>query len=302
MKPSALLLLLLTAVIFPQAPRAAEAEAPKAVEVITTKLADGVYMLYAGASNNIVSVGDDGVFMVDSGFPEQTPALKQAIAKLSDRPIKYVVTTHWHPDHNGGNETFNREGTVTVAHENVRTRLSHDNHVSLIDKTFPALPDSALPVMTYNDKLTFHFNGGDIDVIFMKDAHTDGDSVVHFRRANVIHAGGVFYNYRYPYVDAEAGGTVDGNIEAVRRVLALADGNTKIIPGHGEIGMKKDLVDYLRMFVATRDRMRKFIKEGQDVDSIIAARPNADFDEVYGTHTIKPDGYIRHLYSLLGGK
>jgi len=271
----------------------------KKVEIKTTALGNGIYML-AGMGGNIgVSVGEDGVFMIDDQFAPLTPKIKEAILKLSDKPVRFMINTHWHYDHTGGNENLGNDGVVIVAHNNVRERMSKDGFIKAFNKKIPASPKVALPVITFNDTVNFHLNNLDINVIHQSNAHTDGDSIVLFKSANVIHMGDTFFNGLYPFIDGSSKGSVDGMIKTADYVLSISNDKTKIIPGHGPLGDKKSLIAFRSMLITVRDRMKKLMNEGKSLDEIIALKPNADLDKAWGEAFLNPEMFIKVLYSAM---
>ena len=187
---------------------------------------------------------------------------------------------------------------MIVAHENVRKRMSKDNFIKAFNKKVPASPDVALPMVTFNDEITFHLNKQEIQIVHHKNAHTDGDSIVFFKTANVIHMGDNFFNGLYPFIDASSGGSVSGMIKAVEEALKLANDKTKIIPGHGSLGDKKALTAYRDMLVAVREKLQKLIKEGKTLEEIIALKPNAELDKTWGKGFLNPDAFLNILYSV----
>lgn len=270
------------------------------VEINTLKLGHGLYMLSSGMAGNIgIFVGDDGVFMVDDELVNVTEKVKAAIAKITNKPVKFMINTHWHYDHVGGNEQFANDNAVIVAHENVRKRMSKEGFIAAFNKKVPASPKVALPVITFNHSIQFHFNNMDINVEHIKKAHTDGDSIVIFKAANVIHMGDTFFNKMYPFIDASSEGSINGMIKAADYVLSIADDNTKIIPGHGPIADKKSLTEYRHMLVSVKQRMQKLMDEGKSMEQIIAAKPNADFDEKWGKGFLNPEAFLTILNSAM---
>jgi cyclase len=203
-------------------PAAAQQDFSK-VEVKAEKVADGLWMLTGAGGNIGVSAGPDGVFLVDDQYAPLTDKIKAAVATVSDKPVRFVLNTHWHGDHVGGNENLGKDGAVLVAHENVRKRMSKEQFIKLFNRTVPASPAAALPLVTFAESLSFHLNGEDVDAIHVPPAHTDGDVIVFFRKVNVIHAGDTLFNGMYPVVDLSSGGSVDGMIGAADRILAVAD-------------------------------------------------------------------------------
>ncbi len=269
------------------------------VEINTQKVADGIYMLTGAGGNIGVSAGEDGVLMIDDQFAPLTGKILKAISNISERPIKFLLNTHWHFDHTGGNENLGKKGILIVAHDNVRKRMSVDTEIRALKTVVPASPKAALPVITFNDNVTFHFNGEEIKVMHFKRSHTDGDSVIHFKKANVIHTGDIWFHGAYPFIDVSTDGSVDGLIKSVEAITAMADDETKIIPGHGPLGDKKALKGYLEMLKTVRERMQKLIAEGKSLAQIIKLKPNADYDDEMGKGFVKPELFIRILHSSL---
>jgi glyoxylase-like metal-dependent hydrolase (beta-lactamase superfamily II) len=282
-------------------PAAAQQDFSK-VEVKAQKLAEGVWMLTGAGGNIGVSAGPDGVFLVDDQYAELTDRIKAAVAAISDKPIRFVLNTHWHGDHVGGNENLGKAGAVLVAQENVRKRMSVEQFNKLFNRTSPASPAAALPLVTFAESVSFHLNGEDIDAIHVPPAHTDGDVIVFFRKANVIHAGDTLFNGMYPFVDLSSGGSVDGMIGAADRILAAADASTKIIPGHGPLATKADVKAYRDMLAASRDTVRPLVMAGKTLDEVKAAKPTAALDGKWGNGAVKPDVWTTVLYYAYGGK
>ena len=235
------------------------------VTITTTKLSDNVYMLVGAGGNIGVSVGDDGVFVIDDQFAPLTTKIEAAIRTLSDKQIQFLVNTHYHGDHTGGNENMKKLGTTIIAHDNVRKRLE--------DK-----PKDALPVITFNDELSLHINGEKISVFHVEHAHTDGDALLYFTKSNVLHTGDVYFNKRYPYIDLNSGGSVNGYIEAVKKGLSAINDDTKIIPGHGELSTKAEYQFFLEMLETLKDNVLSEIKKGKTEDEVAA---NSEITKVY---------------------
>jgi cyclase len=273
--------------------------AEDAVPIETIPVADGIYMLTGHGGNIAVSTGKNGTVVIDDQYAVQAEVIRQAITDLSADPVKFLINTHWHSDHTGGNERMGSAGAIIVAHENVRRRLSTDQMIEFFHAARPASPDIALPVVSFSRDVTFHFNGDEIHVFHVSNAHTDGDAVVHFRHANVIHTGDVFFNALYPFIDTGSGGSIGGMIAAVERILEIANGETRIIPGHGALSDKRGLVDYREMLRLTRRAIAQLIIGGNSVEQTVLARPTAAFDAIWGNGFLKPDVFVRMVYDSI---
>jgi len=266
------------------------------VEIGTEKVADGIYMLTGFGGNIGVSVGADGVAIVDDQFAPLVPKIQAAIAKLSPTPVQFVINTHWHPDHTGGNEPFGAAGAVIVAHDNVYGRMSVEQVSGLSGRVTPASPRAALPVVTFPQAMRLRWNDEQIDVWHVDNAHTDGDAIVRFQKANVVHLGDLYFQSFYPFIDTSSGGSVDGLVRALDSVLPTLDANTRIIPGHGAVTGKAGLEEYRTMIVTIRDRIAKLIAEGKSQDEVLAAAPSREFDARWGAGFIKPNDFVARLY------
>ena len=284
--------------LFAAATAQAQLQAPD-VTIRSEAVAEGVHVLFGNGGNIGLSVGPDGVFMIDDQYAPLTPKIQAAVAELSDQPVRFVLNTHWHGDHTGGNENFGNAGAVIVAHDNVRARMSVPQMLEFFKRAVPASPPAALPVVTFNDSVSFHLNGDDIRAMHMVRAHTDTDVIVHFRNADVIHAGDIFFNGSYPFIDVDSGGSIAGVIAAVERMLELAGDGTRIIPGHGPVASRADLDAYRSMLVETSGRIRALRAAGKTVDEVVAEQPNADYDAKLSSGFINGERYIRMLYRAM---
>ncbi len=266
------------------------------ISIKSIRITDSVYMLTGRGGNIGLSVGEDGVFLIDDQFAPLTDKILAAVAELTDDPIQFVVNTHWHPDHTGGNENLGEAGAIIVAHENVRKRMSTEQFIAAFNNRSPPSPAEALPVITFTDSITFHYNGDELRVAHMEPAHTDGDSVIFFRKANVVHMGDTYFNGMYPFIDVGSGGSIDGMIKAARRVLGQVNDRTKIIPGHGALSDAGGLLAYVEMLETVRGRVQKLVDEGKSREDVVAARPTRDFDAQWGGGFLEPDKWVGIVY------
>jgi len=269
------------------------------VEIKSETVVDGVFMLTGAGGNIGVSVGDDGVFIIDDQFAPLTDKILAKISELSDQPVRFVINTHWHGDHSGGNENLAKGGTIVVAHDNVYKRMSTDQFMAFFNNKVPASPRDALPVVTFNDRSTLRLNGDHVHAIHVAHAHTDGDAIVHFEKANVIHMGDTFFHGLYPFIDVDSGGGINGVIAAADKGLSLADENTKIIPGHGPLTDRAGLMGYRDMLVEIRDNVKALKDAGKSLEEAIAATPGKKYDEKLGGAFIKPDALVTFMYRSL---
>jgi glyoxylase-like metal-dependent hydrolase (beta-lactamase superfamily II) len=258
-------------------------------QIETVKIADGVFVLMGGPAqgNTLVSAGSDGIFLVDTMYAPMHDKIMAALAKISDKPIRYVVNTHVHGDHTAGNEAMAKLGAVIISHDNMLKRM-------------PAQPAAGLPVLTYSDSLTLHFNGEEIYIYHPAPAHTDGDSIIYFRHANVMQVGDVPASLRYNNIGVNEGGSVDGMIVAGEQVMKIANENTKIIPGHlGPVIGFQEIQQQLVMFRAVRDRVLSAIRAGKTMEEVVASKPTADFDQSRMGGAITNDRFVRLVYTDL---
>jgi len=230
------------------------------VEIKVTKVAGSVYMLEGAGGNIGVSVGEDGVVIVDDQFAPLAPKIKAALKGITDKPLKFVLNTHFHGDHTGGNAQFGTEATI-IAHENVRKRLMEGGKVA--GNQVEAAPKEALPVITFNDRASVHLNGEDIRAIHFPNGHTDGDSVIFFTQSKVVHMGDDFVTYGFPFVDTASGGSVSGMIAGVEKVLTMVPPDVKVIPGHGPLCTTDDVRKFITMLKDTRALVAKALAEGK---------------------------------------
>jgi glyoxylase-like metal-dependent hydrolase (beta-lactamase superfamily II) len=262
------------------------------VEIKVSKVAGNVYMLEGAGGNIGVSVGTDGILIVDDQFAPLADKIRAALKTLGEGKLKFVLNTHWHGDHTGGNARFGPEAPI-IAHTNVRKRLEADQKV--MGEAVKASPKEALPVITFDDALTVHFNGEEIRVIHFPHGHTDGDSVIFFTASNVVHMGDDFFAGRFPFVDLDSGGSVEGVTANVGEIIKKLPANVKIIPGHGPISNLDDLRLYHRMLTETTAIVRRKMAAGKTLDQIKADGLPAEWQS-WGTGFIKTDAWIQTIY------
>lgn len=269
------------------------------VEIQATPIREGLYLLTGRGGNIVTSVGADGIFLVDDQYAPLTEKIQAALRKLTEQPVRFVVNTHWHGDHTGGNENLGRAGAVIVAHDNVRKRMSSEQFITAFGSKVPAAPAKALPVVTFADGLSLHLNGDTMRVIHVEHAHTDGDALVRFEGANVLHMGDAYFNGLYPFIDLGSGGGIHGMIAAVERGLALADENTVVVPGHGPLSGRAELGAYGQMLKLFRDRIARMKRDGRSREEVVAAKPTAEYDAKWGGAFIKPEQLVGFIYDSL---
>jgi glyoxylase-like metal-dependent hydrolase (beta-lactamase superfamily II) len=271
------------------------------VEIKTTNLGDGLYMLEGQGGNITVAVAKDGIIMVDGQFAPHD-RIKAAITAISNQPVKTLINTHYHGDHTGGNEPFGKDGVTVVSQINVKNRLAAGTTNGLTGVKTPPAPQGALPSKTYTNVSKIHLSGRVADLKHIANAHTDGDTYVWFKTANVLSTGDTFTNGRYPNIDFANGGNIKGMIAAADAYLRLTNAKTKIVPGHGPLADKAVLAEYRTMLVTARDRMAKLVKEGKSEDDVVAAKPFADLDAKWAPTELASKNFIRVVYHSLAGK
>ena len=263
-----------------------EAQRAARQEVSIEQVSENVYMLSGRGGNIGLSIGESGAFLIDDQFAQATEAILAAVESVTESRIAFVINTHHHGDHTGGNENMANAGAHIVSHENVRERLAKAG-------------GKGLPVLTFEDSIVFHWNGDEIRVFHVPNAHTDGDAMVHFPRADVLHTGDAFFSGRYPFIDVNSGGSIDGTIAAADAALELTSETTKVIPGHGPLSMRADLERYREMLSVSRERVMHLIEEGKTRQETIDAKPNADMDEEWSGGFISPERWIGSVYDSL---
>jgi len=247
------------------------------VEIKTVKITETISMLEGSGGNIGVLTGNDGIVIIDDQFAPLSEKIKAALKTLSDKSVRFVINTHFHGDHVGGNENFGGAGAIIVAQDNTRLRMTSDQFSKAMDFEQKAAPYDALPKVTFADSVTLHLNGETAQVIHVKNAHTDGDAFIYFKESNVIHAGDVFVRYGLPFIDQEHGGSINGMIDGVDKLLSITNENSKIIPGHGDLAKKQDVVQYGQMLVTIRDRVQNAMNDGKTFDQVVEMDPTKGY-------------------------
>ena len=272
-------------------------------EITTEKVDDGLYVLFGLGGNIAVSVGEQGVLIVDDMFPELMPKVHAAIKEIGGDGVDFVINTHWHFDHAQGNLALGPEGSWIVAHQQSTEMMAGDHPVNLVHWNYlqKAYPPEARPVISFEKSMRFHFNGGEIDIVHVGPAHTAGDAAVIFRKHNAVHMGDVFNNAGYPFIDADSGGDIDGMIEFCKAMYREVGPDGTVIPGHGPIVDGNAMDAYVRMLETVRDRVWTMMNEGKGLEEVIAAKPTAEFDATYGPEEVSL-GFVNRVYTSLSKK
>ncbi|NKB98325.1 MAG: MBL fold metallo-hydrolase [Pseudomonadales bacterium] len=266
------------------------------IEIKTEKVTDNFYVLFGGGGNIGVSIGSQGVMIVDDQFPELMPKIGDAIREIGGGAVDFAINTHWHFDHAEGNLALGPGGTWLVSQANSREKMLGDHVINLVSAKYlqKAYPKSALPVITYDDTMQFHFNDEQVDLLHAGPAHTTGDTAVIFRGSNVVHLGDVF-NRGYPFIDADNGGDLAGMIAFCQAVLDSIDKDTVVVPGHGEISDYEGLQAYIAMLSTVHKRISKLANRGKSMEEVAASKPTEGFDEIYGD----PAQFINRAYTSI---
>jgi glyoxylase-like metal-dependent hydrolase (beta-lactamase superfamily II) len=265
----------------------------------TTKLTDTIFLLQGVGGNMVAQIGPDGKLLIDSSMATASRAIVQALGKLNGSPLKLLLNTHWHFDHTDGNAALHDAGAFIIAQENTRLRLSTPQKVKILNLEFPASPTGGLPQLTFVDNEKLYFDNDELDMVHAPNAHTDSDIFVHFVNGNVIHTGDLWFNGMYPLIDDSTGGTMNGMIQGVDQVLAIADDRTKIVSGHGPLGDKRALQKYRDMLSTVANRIEKLKIAGQTLDQVIAAKPTTDLDSAWSSGRMTPDMFVTVVYNTL---
>jgi len=267
------------------------------VEIGTEAVRDGVHVLTGAGGNIGLVVGERGAFLVDDQYAPLTERIQAAVSEITDRPIRFVLNTHWHGDHTGGNENLADDGALVIAHDNVRKRMSEGQFMAFFEREVPPAPADALPVVTFDDGIRFHLGGHTVHAIHVPGAHTDGDAIVHLVEADVIHAGDIVFYGMYPFIDYGSGGSLGGMIEAVDVILDLAGDETAVIAGHGgPVIDREQLAGYRDLLADVHRELIEMIVDGATLEEVLAAGITADYDDAWGGGFIDPDTWVEMNY------
>ncbi len=266
------------------------------VEISIEQVTENIYVLFGSGGNIGILSGEDGVIMIDDQYAPLSEKIEVAIKTISDHPVKYLLNTHWHGDHTGGNANFGSKGATIIAHENVRERLSNDQNMKAFNRKVKAAPKAAWPVLTFSEKMSLFANGEDIMAVHVHNAHTDGDALIYFPNSNVIHMGDTYFNGRFPFIDLGSGGSVDGIVSAVNKALFLIDEDTKVIPGHGSLSNKKELTAYRDTIIKVSTKVKEAVAAGKTIEEIKAANFTEGFEE-WGKGFISSDRFLDIIFT-----
>lgn len=267
------------------------------VQIKATALRGGTHLLTGAGGNIVASVGSDGAYIIDDQYAPLSEKILAALKAIGDQPLRFVINTHWHGDHTGGNEAMGQAGAVIMAHDNVRKRMGTAG--TFRGEAREAAPDGALPVVTFADGVSLHLNGDHVHARHVARAHTDGDSLVKFENANVLHMGDIYFNGLYPFIDLESGGSIDGFLAAIRAGVEMSDADTLVVPGHGPVSNRAELAAYGDMLQGYRDAIAAMKRDGKTLQQVIDAKPTAATDERLGKAFIKPAQLVTSIYNSL---
>jgi cyclase len=267
----------------------------------TDKVVDGIYMLSGPGGNVGLYVGEDALVAIDSGSGKEpsTARLREAIKSVSDRPLRYLVNTHWHFDHTDGNANLHSMGATIIAHHNVRKRLATPNTIAFFNALFPSSGKNSLPTLTFDREMKLEVGADTLHLVHFPQAHTDGDAIVHWQRQNVVQTGDLFFSGMYPFIDGSTGGSIDGVIVSLEKILQLTNSSTRIIPGHGPVSGQKELRESIEMLRTCRERIGTLKTAGKTIDDAVAAKPLGDLDEKWGKGFFNTEAFTRLVYSLV---
>jgi len=262
------------------------------VKIRPQKITDQIYMLKGSGGNIGLLTGNDGLLLIDDQYAQLSEKISTAVKNISSNSIRFLINTHIHGDHTGGNDNFSKQGITLVAHDNVRERMMKEQFNKRFNRTTPPRAKEALPIVTFTDKMSFHLNDEDIEVFYLDRGHTDGDVVIHFKKANVFHTGDSFVRYGYPFIDASSGGSVNGFINTLDKLLPLLNDQSKVIPGHGELATKADVKILRDQIADIRDQVAKALKSGKKPEEIAALGITDKYEEKLGKGFLKGKDFV----------
>ncbi|MGD1837985.1 MAG: MBL fold metallo-hydrolase [Nitrososphaeraceae archaeon] len=265
-----------------------------------SKITNDAYFIYGSGGNIVFFIDDDGVIMVDNQYRHHIEKIKSMISNITDKKIKFVINTHWHPDHVGGNVNLGKDGVIIFSHDNTRTRLNSDQLFEFINKSIPALPSAGLPIITFSENMTFHLKNEVLKIIPLDNGHTDGDLAVFFTNNNIINLGDDFSDKSYPLMDLSSGGSINGLISSLEKIIPLINNETKVVGGHSGISNKSGVKNYLDMLIDVRDKINQMIQDGKSLKEIIQSKPTLKYDQIYNDHSfINPIDLVTNIYLSL---
>ncbi len=269
------------------------------VTIVTTELSSSIFMLEGRGGNIAFCKGDDGLFMIDDQFTGLTDKIKEAIGTGNIGIVNFLINTHWHSDHTGGNEDWANLGSIIVAHKNVRKRLSEKQLIKFFNNEVEPSPADALPILTFSDEVIFYYNDEEIIVKHFAHAHTDGDAVIHFPNSNVVHMGDIYFSGAFPFIDISSGGSIEGVINAIEQILPTLNDSTKIIPGHGKLSNKSEMAEHLKMLKSVKAEVKSLVDKGESEDEILKENPALKFAYKWETGFIKANQFTKFVYQSL---
>jgi cyclase len=272
------------------------------LKVEVRPLAENVYFLHGSGGNTVALLGPDGTLLVDTEFAPVAPKLQAALDELGAGPTRYVISTHYHHDHTGGNAFFRKAGAVLIAQTQCRVRLLATQYSPYWGHFSPVIPEADAPSLTFETSLTLNFDREEVTAWHLRPAHADDDAVVYFKHANVVHMGDIYINGLYPYIDIGAQGTIDGYFPVLDGVLAKIDARTLVIPGHGPVSDRRELQACRDLLWTVRNRVAALIGQGRSLEEIMAAGPSREFDEAWASDRVGPDGFVAMIYQSLTGQ
>lgn len=282
------------------APAPGQAATTAPIEIQTVR--PGLHLLRGAGANVVAWAGTDGIVVVDSGTAASAQQLLETLGRVSPGPLRFLVNTHWHPEHVGGNPALHQAGAQSLAHADTRASMAVSHTIAVDGIEVPAAPREGLPMLTFDDAVSLHLNGDRLDVLHVAGAQGSGDVILWWEAANVVHVGDAHWPGGYPLVNAAGSGSLAGMVASIETVLSRADARTAIVPGHGPVSDRAELAAYRDMLVAVGSRVRELIEKGRGVEEVLAAHPTAPYDERYALGAVSAERFLRTLYADLTGR